>query len=111
MMEFPRCVLFICFLEMVCTATSKLERKQRLDCGTDNCLKTELGGMYGIAFPEQILLQIKNIVPLSCVCKSIGNEGNVTWVETASGVRGSMAPLDCGALRFFAKVSAAVDKL
>jgi hypothetical protein len=65
-------------------------------------LSIENGSVVGVLLPTNVMLNISNIVELSCVCETIGVNGIAT--EVFRGVRGALIPGDCGALRFFSKV-------
>ena len=70
-----------------------------------DCLAVENGDLSGALYPNQVILQIPQSKALGCICRSIGLQENISWVETANGVRGPFNPVDCGSLRFMAKVS------
>jgi hypothetical protein len=50
-----------------------------------------------------IMLNISNVLELSCICETIGVEGIET--QRFQGVTGALLHGDCGALRYFAKVT------
>lgn len=71
--------------------------------GLDSCDNVDNGYLIGTALPNSIIMNITTILELKCICESVQVDG--IQMEQFMGVRGALIPADCGALRFFARVS------
>ena len=73
---------------------------------TEDCLNVPNGNLTATLYSDESHVHIDNIHQIACICQTVLGANNIL-TEEFSGVRGALIPADCGALRFFARVSKA----